>query len=113
MRQNIQRNPGQDGWRTSVGADIAQQIAADSTARLSLRFAALDARVRPESLRQVGAEVLLAKRLAAVTAYVEFGYTRTRGLEPLFLFGKTRRDWRIDLTAGAILDKVESAGSRR
>jgi hypothetical protein len=109
-RQNIQRNPGQDAWRTSVGADIAQQIAADSTARLSLRFAALDARVRPESLRQLGAEVLLAKRLAAVTAYVDFGYIRTRGVAPLFLFGKTRHDWRIDLTAGLILDKVDVAG---
>ena len=85
----------------------------NSTARLSLRFAALDARVRPESLRQLGAEVLLAKRLATVTAYVDFGYTRTRGLEPLFLFGKTRHDWRIDLTGGIILDKVEWPGSRR
>ena len=75
-----------------------------------MRFAALDARVRPESLRQMGAEVLLAKRLAAITAYVDFGYTRTRGVAPLFLFGKTRRDWRIDLTGGIILDKVRLAG---
>jgi hypothetical protein len=110
VRQNIQPNPGQDAWRTSLGADVAQQLAPDSTARLSLRFAALDARVHPESLRQLGAELLLAKRLATVTAYIDFGYTRTRGLEPLFLFGKTRHDWRIDLTAGIILDKVRLAG---
>ena len=52
----------------------------------------------------------LRKGLRLVTAYVDFGYTRTRGLEPLFLFGKTRRDWRIDLTGGIILDKVRLAG---
>ena len=110
VRQNIEPNPGQDAWRTSVGADLAHQLAPDSTARLSLRFAALDARVRPESLRQLGAEILLAKRFPTVTFYVDFGYTRTRGLEPLFLFGKTRHDWRIDLRAGIILDKVRLAG---
>jgi outer membrane protein len=110
VRQNIRPNPGQDAWRTSVGADVAHQLAPDSTARVSFRFAALDARVRPESLRQIGAEILLAKRYPGVTAYVDFGYTQTRGLEPLFLFGKTRHDWRIDLTAGVILDKVELAG---
>jgi len=71
VRQNIEPNPGQDAWRTSVGADLAHQLAGDSTARLSLRFAALDARLRPESLRQIGAEILLAKRLSTVTAYVE------------------------------------------
>ena len=49
-------------------------------------------------------------RLPTVTSYVDFGYTRTRGLEPLFLFGKTRRDWRIDLTGGIILDKARLAG---
>ena len=48
--------------------------------------------------------------MPTVTAYVDFGYTRTRGLAPLFLFGKTRHDWRIDLTGGIILDKVRLAG---
>jgi tetratricopeptide (TPR) repeat protein len=110
VRQNIQPNRGQDGWRTALGADVAQQLAPDSTARLSFRFAALDARVKPESLRQLGAELLLAKRLPTVTAYVDFSYNRTRGLAPLFLFGKTRHDWRIDLSAGIIFDKVRLAG---
>src|SRR5207237_1059602 len=110
VRQNIQRNSGQDGWRTSLGADVAQQLAPDSTARFSLRFAALDARLRPESLRQVGAELLLAKRLPTITAFVDFGYTRTRGIAPLFLFGRTRHDWRIDLIGGVILDKVQLVG---
>ena len=110
VRQNIQPNRNQDGWRTALSADIAQQLAPDSTARLSLRFAALDARVKPESLRQFGAELLLAKRLPTVTAYVDFSYNRTRGLAPLFLFGKTRHDWRIDLSGGIIFDKVQLAG---
>jgi outer membrane protein len=110
VRQDIQRNRNQDGWRTSLSADVAHQLAPDSTARLSVRFAALDARVRPESLRQLGADLLLAKRLPTVTAFVDLGYTRTRGLAPLFLFGKTRHDWRIDLTAGVILDKVQLGG---
>ena len=70
----------------------ASARAPTSTARLSLRYAALDARVRPESLRQMGADLLLAKRLPTVTAFVDLGYTRTRGLAPLFLFGKTRHD---------------------
>ena len=100
-----ERNPLQ-----LVGADIARQLAPDSTARLSLRFAALDARVKLESLRQLGAELLLAKRLPTVTAYVDFSYNCTRGLAPLFLFGKTRHDWRIDLSGGIIFDKVRLAG---
>ena len=110
VRQNIQPNRDQDAWRTSLSADIARQLAPDSTARLSLRFAALDARVKPESLRQLGAELLLAKRFPTITAYVDFAYNRTRGLAPLFLFGKTRHDWRIDLSGGVIFDKVRLAG---
>jgi hypothetical protein len=110
VRQNIQPNRNQDGWRTALSADVAQQLAPDSTARLSLRFAALDARVKPESLRQLGAELLLAKRFRTITAYVDFSYNRTRGLAPLFLFGKTRHDWRIDLSGGIIFDKVRLAG---
>ncbi|HUP67556.1 MAG TPA: surface lipoprotein assembly modifier [Sphingomicrobium sp.] len=110
VRQDIQPNRNQDGWRTSLSADLLHQLAPDSTARLSVRFAALDARVKPESLRQLGAGLLLAKRLPTITAYVDFSYSRTRGIAPLFLFGKTRHDWRIDLTAGVILDKVRLGG---
>ena len=104
------RSSGRAKGNDENASDAARQLAPDSTARLSLRFAAVDARVKPESLRQLGAELLLAKRLPTVTFYVDFGYTRTRGMAPLFLFGKTRRDWRIDLTAGVIFDKISLAG---
>ena len=110
VRQNIQPNRGQDGWRSSAALDVSQALSDVAGARLTLRYAALDARLRPESLRQLGAGLFVARRFGFATLFAEADYTRTRGLEPIFLFGKTRRDERVDLTAGAVLNKVALAG---
>ena len=113
VRQNIQPNPGQDAWRTSVSADLAHQLARDSTARLSLRFAALDARVRPESLRQFGAEYCSRSgsrpsRLMSTSAIPgRAGSSRCScSARPATTGGSTS-------PAGFILDKVGWPGSHR
>lgn len=110
VHQAIAKNTGQDGWRTALSADLTRSLGAGLTARGSLRFGALDARVRPESLRQIGGGMLLVRERRAVTLFAELDYTRTRGIEPLFLFGKTRRDDRWDLIAGAIFNRASVAG---
>ena len=42
--------------------------------------------------------------------FAEADYTHTHGIEPLFLFGKTRRESRWDLTVGAILTRARFGG---
>jgi len=110
VHQKVEQNAGQDGWRTAVGADLTRTLDAATTARLSLRYASLDARVNPESLRQAGAGLLLAHQSRPLTLFGEVDYTRTHGIEPQFLFGKTRRDHRYDLTVGAIFNRARVAG---
>lgn len=110
VRQDIKTNHGQDGWRTSIGADLSRSLGPGAGARFGLRYAAVDAKVRAESLRQIGGSLFLARRFDFATLFGQVDYTRTRGLEPLFLFGKTRRDDRLDLTAGAVLNRVVIGG---
>jgi tetratricopeptide (TPR) repeat protein len=110
VRQDIAKNDGQDGWRTALGADVTHSLGDGITGRASLRYGALDARVRPESLRQLGGGLLLARQTRALTLFAEVDYTRTHGIELLFLFGKTRRDQRWDVVAGAIFNRASVAG---
>jgi len=110
VHQSVARNRGQDGWRTTLNGDLTRSLGAGITARASLRYGALDARLRPESLRQIGAGLLLVRERRAMTVFAELDYTRTRGIEPLFLFGKTRSDDRWDLIAGAIFTRAAIAG---
>src|SRR5437763_4108713 len=110
IRQNIAPNSGQDAWRSSFALGLSHTLGQATGARLSLRFAALDARVRPESLRQLGGGLFLAHQARFATLFGEVDYTRTRGIEPLFLFGKTRRDERFDASAGAVLSHVSVGG---
>jgi tetratricopeptide (TPR) repeat protein len=110
VHQDVAKNDGQDGWRTALGADVTRSLGDGITARASLRFGSLDARVRPESLRQIGGGLLLARQARAMTLFAEVDYTRTHGIEPIFLFGKTRRDHRWDLVAGAIFNHASVAG---
>lgn len=111
VRQTIALNGDQDGWRTAAGADLLQQFSGGATlARFSIRYGRLDARARPESLRQVGTGFLLAHQSRAVTVFGELDYTRTQGIEAQFLFGKTRRDQRWDLTGAVILNEAKLAG---
>lgn len=110
VRQTIAKNSGQDGWRTLLNADFTVALAGGTTARASLRYASLNARVNPESLRQFGGGLLLARKWRALTTFGEVDYTLTRGIEPLFLFGKTRRDHRWDLIGGIIFDRAKIGG---
>jgi hypothetical protein len=75
-----------------------------------LRYAALDARVSPESVRQFGAGLFLGRRFKLASLYGQLDYTRTQGVAPIFLFGQTRRENRVDLVAGAVLHTVRLAG---
>ncbi len=109
VRQTIDLNSDEDGWRTAAGADLLQQFGA-TLARFSLRYGRLDATARPESLRQYGTGFLLAHQSRAVTVFGELDYTRTHGIEPQFLFGKTRRDQRWDLTGAVILNEAKLVG---
>jgi hypothetical protein len=110
VHQKIAKNAGQDGWRTALNADLTRSLDAGTTARVSLRYASLDARVNPESLRQLGGGLLVVKQSRPLTLFGELDYTRTRGIEPLFLFGKTRHDHRWDMIGGAIFNRASVAG---
>ena len=110
VRQTVDRNAGQDGWRTSASAALTRIFGGGAIGQATLRYGRLDARVRPESLRQWGAGLLVAKQMPKLTLFGEVDYTRTHGIEPLFLFGETRRDHRWDITAGAIFKGVTVAG---
>ena len=110
VRQNIRPNDGQDGWRTSASLDASRALGNSGGVRLTARFGALDARLRPESLRQFGGGLFAARQFKPATLFVEADYTHTNGLEPLFLFGKTRREDRLDLFAGAVLTAFQLGG---
>jgi len=110
VHQTVAKNPGQDGWRTALNADLTRALNNATTARVSLRYASLNARVKPESLRQFGGGLLLAHQSRPLTLFGEIDYTRTHGIEPQFLFGKTRRDKRWDLIGGAIFNRASIAG---
>lgn len=110
VRQRIAPNRGQDGWRTALGLSVSQSLGSATTARLALRGANLDAEVTPESLRQRSASLLLARRFSPLTIFGEAGYTHTSGIEPLFLFGKTRRDHRLDLAGGLVFNRLKLSG---
>jgi hypothetical protein len=58
----------------------------------------------------LGGGLLLARQTRALTLFAEVDYTRTHGIELLFLFGKTRRDQRWDVVAGAIFNRASVAG---
>jgi tetratricopeptide (TPR) repeat protein len=110
VRQTIERNADQDGWRTFAGADLLHTFGGNMLGRISLRYGRFDASARPESLRQVGGGILLARETRPVTAFAELDYTRTRGIDPIFLFGETRRDRRWDLIGGVILKGARIVG---
>ena len=109
VRQTIDQNAGQDGWRTWLDADLTFALGTGTTVRTSLRYASLNARMNPESLGQLGGGLLIARQWRPLTGFVELDYTRTHGIEPLFLFGKTRHDSRWDFIGGAIFDRAKIA----
>ncbi len=110
VKQDIKLNRGQDGWRTSVDVALTHVLGPRTTGQLALRHGRLDARFKPESVRLWGASLLLAHQGDSMTLFGEAGIARTRGREPLFLFGERRRDTRIDLAAGVIFTKAKLGG---
>jgi hypothetical protein len=110
VHQRIAKNSGQDGWRSALNADLTHAFASGVTARATLRYAALDAPINPERLRQAGAGLLLAREWQPLTLFGEADYTRTDGIEPLFLFGSTRHDRRWDFIAGVIFNRGRIGG---
>ena len=102
VRQNIEQNDGQDGTRYAAVATWDQQWDKDTTSRFNLRGAILDAKARPESLRQGGAEAVLAQNFSFGSAFASLSYTKTHGYEPFALFGKTRDDDRVDFSTGLV-----------
>ena len=110
LHQTIVKNSGQTGWTTALSADVTRSLGQRTSARVSVRYGALDARVNPESLRQAGGGLLLVHETRSASLFGEVDYTHTHGIEPLFLFGKVRRDTRWDLIAGAIFDGPKIAG---
>ena len=110
VRQDIVINRGQDGWRTSFDASFTRVLGPRTTGQVALRHGRLDARFKPESVRLWGGSALIAHQGSAATLFGEVGFARTRGREPLFLFGERRRDRRWDLTGGAIFTKARLGG---
>ena len=109
-RQSIRNNAFLDGYRYSLSAAYDRIVSPDTTARLAVRGSALDAEVRPESIRQGNVEGVLAHNFGLATLFVQGGYTKTRGRAPLALFGKTRDDDRFDLGGGMIAHRLRYAG---
>jgi outer membrane protein len=110
VRQSIHPNPAQDGTRYALSLALDRSFDADTSGRVALRGAILDARVAPESLRQGGADALLAHVMDNATIFAQAGYTRTDGRAPQLLFGKTRHDDRFDLIAGLLAHRYEFSG---
>jgi hypothetical protein len=110
IHQSVAPNAAQDGWQTWVTGDLTKALGKGLIGRVNLRYGALDARAKPESLRQFGGGLLLAHESRPVTFFGEVDYTHTRGLAPIFLFGKARRDWRLDFIGGAIFNRVSFGG---
>ena len=110
VRQSIPRNPLLDGYRYSVSGAYDRAFTAETTLRLALRGALLDAKAKPESLRQAGGDALVAHILPIGTLFGQESYTRADGRAPLFLFGKTRHDERFDLAAGLIAHGLQAGG---
>ena len=100
----------QSGWRSSLNLSLTRVIGTATTARGTVRWGGLDARIKPESLRQWGGDVLLAHQFSGFTVFAEAGYTRTHGLATLFLFGKARRDRRLDLGGGIVFNRLSVGG---
>jgi hypothetical protein len=110
IHQSVAPNAAQDGWQTWVTGDVTKVLGKGLIGRVNLRYGALDARAKPESLRQFGGGLLVAHESRPVTFFGEVDYTHTRGLAPIFLFGKARRDWRLDFIGGAIFNRVSFGG---
>jgi tetratricopeptide (TPR) repeat protein len=110
VRQLIRNNAVLDGMRYSLGVAYDRAFSARTSGRFALRGSALDAEARSESIRQVGGDFTIARRFDPATLFVQGGYSKTVGLVPLSLFGRTRDDDRVDLVAGVIAHRFVYSG---
>jgi tetratricopeptide (TPR) repeat protein len=110
VHQSVHNSIVLDGTRYAAAVAWDHAFTPETSTRLTVRGAVLDAFVRPESLRLAGGDLLAAHRFPPATLFAQAGYTRTWGLARLLLFGKTRADDRIDLTAGVIVHRLEFSG---
>jgi len=110
VRQSIRRNALQDGYRYTLAATYDRNFTPETSLRLIVRGAILDAEIRPESLRQGGADAILAHVFNFATIFAQAGYTRTEALAPLALFAVRREDDRIDLGGGVIARGLAFSG---
>ena len=108
VRQAVHNNAVLDGTRYSASATWDQLLTDRTTARFNLRGALLDAADTAESLRQAGAEAIIAHDLGFANLFGNLAFTKTDGRAPLALFGKTRDDSRIDLGAGMVARRTWS-----
>jgi tetratricopeptide (TPR) repeat protein len=110
VRQSIRRNALQDGYRYTLAATYDHGFTPETSLRIVVRGALLDAEIRPESLRQGGADAIFAHVFGFATLFAQAGYTRTEARAPLALFGVKREDDRIDLGAGVIVRGLAFSG---
>lgn len=110
IRQSIRDNPFLDGYRYFLSGAYDRAFSPRTSARFVARASALDAEAEPESLRQAGLDALLAHNLGRASLFVQGGFTKTRGREPLALFGKTRDDDRFDVGGGIIAHGLSLSG---
>jgi tetratricopeptide (TPR) repeat protein len=109
-RQTIDPNPNQSGWVTSADLALTRALGPDTMVRGAFHLGWLDAKTRPDSLSQWGADVLVTRRFGGFSLFGQAGYSSTRGRGIIFLFGERRRDRRIDLSAGVIFNRVKLGG---
>lgn len=102
VRQAIHNNDVLDGTRYAAALTYDRALGAKTTARFNLRGAILDAKVKPESLRQLSGQLILARDIGIGNLFADAGYTKSHGAAELQLFGKTRDDDRVDLGAGLV-----------
>lgn len=100
VRQAVDSNRLLEGTRFAAFVIYDRQLAGSTIARFNLRGLLLDARARPESLRQLMAEAIVSRDLGLASLYGSLSYAKTDGRASIPLFGKTRDENRIELSAG-------------
>jgi tetratricopeptide (TPR) repeat protein len=108
VRQEIHDNDALDGTRYAAALTYDRALGSETTARLNLRGAILDAEENAEGVNQAYAQLILARDLGFANLFGDAGYTKTHGRGELQLFGTTRDDDRLDLGAGVVARRTFS-----
>ena len=108
VRQAIHNNAVLDGTRYAAALTYDRALSADTTARINLRGAILDAEEKAEGVRQLSSQLIVAHDLGFANLFGDAGFTKTHGRGELQLFGKTRDDGRVDLGLGMVARRTFS-----